>query len=275
MKRLGKNRGGYHGETIAIEHVLRDTLALAHARGWSIENLGTGNGRELPVLRRRPRESRGWSPRIYVSTGIHGDEPAGPLAARRLVETDPFPPHAYVWLCPCLNPSGFPRNTRESAEGIDLNRDYRHLQSPEIQSHVAWLQKQPMFDVALCLHEDWEAAGFYVYELNPAGHASLAPTMIEAVRDVCPIDLSPEIDGRTADRGIICPNIDPASRPEWPEALYLIQHKTRLSYTLESPSDYELTVRVTALEVGVRAAVTNLRMEPTPGVHCNNPNPPP
>lgn len=275
MQRLGRNRGGYHGEAIAIEQVLRETLASAHTHGWSIETLRTLNDRKLPVLSRRPCEAHGWSPRIYVSAGIHGDEPAGPLAAQRLVETDPFPPNAFVWVCPCLNPSGFPRNSRESAEGFDLNRDYRHLRTPEVQAHVAWLQKQPMFDLTLCLHEDWEAAGFYVYEVNPAARPSVAPAIIDAVRDVCPIDLSPEIDGRTANQGIICPIIDPALRPEWPEALYLIQHKTRLSYTMEAPSDFDLTVRVTALEVAVRAAVQGLHMPPPEGATGTDPTPPP
>ena len=51
------------------------------------------------------------------------------------------------------------------------------------------------------------------------------------------------------------PPLDPAARPEWPEAFYLIQRKTRLSYTLEAPSDFPLTVRINALVNGVKAAL--------------------
>ena len=47
-------------------------------------------------------------------------------------------------------------------------------------------------------------------------------------------------------------------RPDWSEAFYLIQNKTRLSYTLEAPSDWSLVVRVAALEAGVQAAVEGL-----------------
>jgi hypothetical protein len=54
-------------------------------------------------------------------------------------------------------------------------------------------------------------------------------------------------------RGLICPVLDPANRPEWPEAFYLLQHKTRLSYTLESPSDFSLGVRVQALATATKA----------------------
>jgi hypothetical protein len=117
------------------------------------------------------------------------------------------------------------------------------------------LERLPDFDQAICLHEDWEAKGFYLYELNRTGRPSRAGTVIEAVTSVCPIDPSPVIDGRLADRGVIRPEIDPARRPEWPEAFYLFQHKTPLSYTLEAPSDYELSVRVRALVAAVRAAL--------------------
>jgi hypothetical protein len=48
--------------------------------------------------------------------------------------------------------------------GIDLNRDYWHLQSDEIRAHTAWLERQPSFDV--CLACTRIGIGFYVYELN-------------------------------------------------------------------------------------------------------------
>jgi hypothetical protein len=124
-----------------------------------------------------------------------------------------------------------------------------------VRAHVAWFEKQPSFDLCLCLHEDWEAQGFYVYEVNPDHLPSLAERMVESARKVCPIDHSTLIDGRDALDGIIRPNIDPALRTEWAEAFYLIMHKTRLSYTLEAPSDFPLTVRVAALVNAVKAAL--------------------
>src|SRR5204862_2637245 len=118
--------------------------------------------RFVDKARNPERESR-----IYMSTGIHGDEPAGPLALRQLLQQNQWPAEACLWLCPCLNPTGFPLNRRENAEGEDLNRDYRHLVTDEIRAHVAWLKRQPKFDVTPCLHEDWESTGFYLYALNP------------------------------------------------------------------------------------------------------------
>ncbi len=197
--------------------------------------------------------------RVYLSSGIHGDEPAGPLAVRRLLQENRWPENLALWLCPCLNPSGFPLNRRENAQGIDLNREYLQPCAPETLAHIAWLERQPSFDLTLCLHEDWEGHGFYVYELNPAGAPSLAPVMVERVRQVCPIDPSEMIEGRAAAGGIIRPSIDPRSRPQWPEAFYLLTHKTRLSYTLEAPSDFPLACRVEALVAAVNAALALVR----------------
>lgn len=204
---------------------------------------------------RRP----GLGPRVYVSTGIHGDEPAGPVAVERLFAADLWPQGADLTVCPCLNPGGFQLNTRENPSGIDLNRDYLRPVSDEIRRHVAWLDCQPAFDLALCLHEDWEAQGFYLYELNPDGRPSLAGSMVSSVGAVCPIDDSTEIDGRpVAEPGIIRPEIDPATRTDWPEAFYLIRHKTRLSYTLETPSDWPLALRAEAMVRAVRAAISGI-----------------
>jgi len=252
LSRLGLNHGRYHGERIDIGSVLNAIHDEARLHGWQIDLLPARPGQELLALRRPVRQP---VRNIYISAGIHGDEPAGPLAVQELLRENAWPADADLWLCPCLNPTGFPLNTRESAEGVDLNRDYKHLRAAEVRAHIAWLERQPRFDLCLCLHEDWEAHGFYVYELNPDHLPSLAERMIEAVRPICPIDHSPIIDDREAKGGIIRPNIDPAMRPLWAEAFYLYQHKTRLGYTLEAPSDFPLPARVAALVQAVKAAL--------------------
>ena len=258
IQRLGKNKNAYLGETIDIVQVLRNDVEAARTFDWQIEELPVRLGvgllafrRHATGLRLKPDASR----RIYISTGIHGDEPGGPLAIQQLMLENRWPANADIWLCPCLNPTGFLLNRRENEKGADLNRDYRHLQSEEIRAHVAWLEKQPKFDFTLCVHEDWESQGFYVYELNPDGRPSLAEQVIAEVAKVCPIDQSEVIEGRPSRDGIIRPELDPVTRPQWPEAFYLIQNKTRLSYTLEAPSDFALSHRVAGLVAAIRVAL--------------------
>ena len=79
--------------------------------------------------------------------------------------------------------------------------------------------------------------------------------MIAAVKKVCPVDLSENIEGRAAHGGIIRPVINPHERPDWPEAFHLITHKARQGYTLEAPSDFPLATRVSALVAAVNAAI--------------------
>jgi murein peptide amidase A len=255
----GKNHGGYRGETIDIDAVLADDITAAQESGWGLESILAGPNHDLIGLTRRSEVSGSGGAsrnlRLYLSTGIHGDEPAGPLAARQLLQEDLWPDHVDLWLCPCLNPAGFKLNRRENAHGVDLNRDYRDPQTPETLAHSAWLHRQPPFDLCLCLHEDWEARGFYLYELNPDRRPSLAEAIVAGVGPICPIDPSEVIDGRPARQGIIRPEINPQARPLWPEALFLLTQKTRLSYTLEAPSDFPRAVRVAALVAAVRAAL--------------------
>lgn len=252
IQRLLLNKGAYLGETLDIANVLDACVAAAQKFGWEMERLRCTEDLCLWVFHRPVSNLQR---RIYISTGIHGDEPAGPLAALRLLEQNDWPEDAEIWLLPCLNPTGFPINTRENRNKVDLNREYHGSKEAEVIAHIAWLEKQSQFDVAVCLHEDWESHGFYVYELNPDARPSYAEPMIEAVRKVCPIDMSAEIEGRPASGGIIRPSIDPASRPQWPEAFYLLQYKTRLSYTLEAPSDFPIKPRVAALVAGTRVVL--------------------
>jgi len=254
VKPQGLNEGGYFGETIEIESVLADCLAAAEANGWSIHWLETRNDLRLLTLNRAPETVQR---RIYLSSGIHGDEPAAPLAMLRLITENIWPKDAELWLCPCLNPTGFPANTRENAAGEDLNRDYKHLHTPEIAAHVAWLETLPNLDFTIQLHEDWEAEGFYFYELKMDGTPTEPRRVLNAVEAVCPIDHSPQIDGRNNDHGLIKPELDPAVRKLWPEAFWLVMNKTRLSYTCEAPSDFEIEARVEALVSAARALLDN------------------
>ena len=268
MQRLGKNISSYSGETIDIDAVLRDCVAAARFHGWAIEEihpapkliLGFTRHASPPpsavLLRRTGITDR--IPRIYISTGIHGDEPAGPLAVRQLLRENAWPAGLDLYLCPCLNPTGFTMNRRENHEGLDLNRQYLATEAEETVAHIAWLSRQPSFDLCLCVHEDWESDGFYVYEQNPDQQPSLAEAIIARVGEVCPIDRSEVIEGRPAHNGIIRPTIDPRTRPQWPEAFFLIMHKTRLSYTIEAPSDFPLAARVAALTVAVNTALESI-----------------
>ena len=81
------------------------------------------------------------------------------------------------------------------------------------------------------------------------------------MQKVCPVDPSEIIEDRPARGGIIRPNLDPRTRPQWAEAFYLVVNKSRQGYTLEAPSDFPLATRVNALVAGINAALEKLSGE--------------
>ena len=248
-------KGSSAAEVAALVARLTDA---GRAAGFQAKFFGEAAGLPLLALTRPATDDL---PRVYLSAGIHGDEPAPPQALLSLLEHGLFGGDCGWFVCPVLNPGGLARGTRENPDGRDLNRDYRSRSSAEVRAHVAWLDRQPAFDLTLCLHEDWETPGFYLYELNPDHRPSLAEPIVEAVRGVCPIDRSPTIDGRPASGGIIRPDGDPAKRERWPEAIYLRAHHTRLGYTLETPSSRPLAQRIAAHRAAVTAALDRFRRD--------------
>ncbi len=241
----------YLGKMAAIEPLIDDLRGAARKSGFSVRALTEVDG--MPVLA-FSRSGRPGSKSVYLSAGIHGDEPAGPLTVLELLEAG-LPDDIHWHICPAINPTGLKAGTRVNAAGVDLNRDYLAVTQPEVRAHVQWLGEQGPIDLALFLHEDWESKGFYVYELNPRPEEfSAARLMIQAVEPYCPIEHAPRIDGHRAVDGVIIPDAGDLQRPDWPEALFVFTHHNSLNYTLETPSAFALHTRVEAMRAAVRRA---------------------
>ncbi|HVV02532.1 MAG TPA: hypothetical protein VHH88_14280, partial [Verrucomicrobiae bacterium] len=90
MQRLGKNINGYFGDTIDINSVLADCVSAGRKHGWNIEELPASPKPNLLAFT-RAAASASLQKRVYISTGIHGDEPAGPLAIRNLLQANQWP----------------------------------------------------------------------------------------------------------------------------------------------------------------------------------------
>uniref|UniRef100_UPI00404B453D M14 family metallopeptidase n=1 Tax=Cephaloticoccus sp. TaxID=1985742 RepID=UPI00404B453D len=250
------NSTGKPGSSLNVHELIGDIETAALAQGFRVETFGRiGEFPLIALTRRNP----GPRPRIYISAGLHGDEPAPPLALLTMLRAGFFSNNANWFICPVLNPEGLQAATRENVDQCDLNRDYQDRSSLEVQAHTRWLGRQPPFDLTLCLHEDWESTGFYLYELNPRARPTLADKMIQTVSGLMPIEPASIIDGRPiAEPGIIRPVSDPLLRTNWPEAIFLSLSHTTLSYTLETPSTLPVSDRIGAMQAAVAAAVTSL-----------------
>jgi len=215
-----------------------------------------------PVLAASRFVDPAW-PLVYLSSGIHGDEPAGPLAIESLLRHLDL--DGFNWLiCPLLNPLGLNRGIRENPQGIDLNRDYRRQQSREARAHAAWLERQLVPDLFVSLHEDWEAQGFYFYEIAlEEDRPERARRILDSVAAVWPIEQEDCIDDhQVRERGWIFHEPQADFPDEWPEAIFMAERRCPLSFTFETPSRAApLEKRIAAHQAAIAAALLEWQAE--------------
>ena len=197
-------------------------------------------------------------PSIYLSTGIHGDEPAGPMAVTRLLEEWPGWFRTFSWMIfPCLNPWSYERGLRHNEKRLDLNRLWRENREPEIRA-VRRSIHGLRFEIAYLMHEDYDAKGFYLYELAP-DRSSAGKRIVRAVRSILPVEPRRFIEGRrVTSPGLICRegSYHLKGRKHWPEAFYLIGRHAGHLFNAETPSTgFALGLRIRAQIKGLRAAM--------------------
>lgn len=182
---------------------------------------------------------------IYLSGGIHGDEPAGTEALIQWAEQNvkrlaKMP----LLIFPCLNPWGVQNNIRVDQNGTDLNRVFQHDDVPLIRA-VKALIKPHCFDLALTLHEDYDGQGLYIYEVE-RDTPNWGEDLLNVARPFLPIEGRSCIDGRSASAGLVRRKINAEKFPMLPEAVWLHLHHAQRVFTIETPSEFALDLRVKA-----------------------------
>jgi hypothetical protein len=103
--------------------------------------------------------------------------------------------------------------------------------------------------------EDWESPGYFLYELR-RGAPVTGARVVAAVRQVCPINTNPQIEGWSAHHGLIAPDPDQEVSRRGagiPLAMYF-GHTDHL-LTSESPTGLDLAVRGTAHRTALQAVL--------------------
>jgi len=236
----------------------------ARAAGWTVRYLSPTESGPRPWFQRAAPDGGSEMPRLYLSSGIHGDEISGPLALLEMIRQPSSFAAFHVTMFPILNPNGLARGLRANWDEIDLNRDYRNSRSVEIKSHIETLLTLGRFEASMLLHEDYEGIGAYLYELNDTLEPGLGKKIIAAMGLHVPIDLRPEIEEAPAHGGVISRRdlivklggIE--DLPEWAEAIYLTVHHTEVSYTTETPKPFPIEARVKAQIAAVETLLNAL-----------------
>ncbi len=196
---------------------------------------------------------------VYISAGIHGDEPAsteglitwaekqGPGALAKLP----------LLLLPCLNPWGLVNNRRSDASNVDLNRSF-HLEGslPVIRAVKDLVarhsRRRGLFAAALLLHEDYDGQGIYLYEIQKprCGGLHWGEALLAAGCEGSglPIDPRLRVDGRKVLKGIHRRRLDHRrfAKIGYPEAIWLHLEHAERTFTVETPSEFALEQRVAA-----------------------------
>jgi protein MpaA len=124
-------------------------------------------GRRIVAVVRGPNDARR---RVLVVGCIHGNECAG-LAIISALERAPVVHGVQLWLVPEMNPDGTAADTRQNADGVDLNRNFpyqwervtdptyysgpRPLSEPESRAAVGLIQRiRPAVTIWYHQHED-------------------------------------------------------------------------------------------------------------------------
>lgn len=231
---------------------LQNWVHQASNRGFQSETLVEVGG--YPLLASTKGDPS--KPSVYLSSGMHGDEPSGPRALLGLLKDDFFDDRFHWLICPVLNPTGLEAGTRENHEGVDLNRDYCLCTTKEVCSHIEWLKNMPVPELFLSLHEDWESSGFYFYEINTGGGDSPNQEVMEAAAPHFPPEPEEIIDDHpVTGPGWIYHSEHPDLPQGWPEAIYLAKLGCPLSLTFETPSQAEPDRRVACHQAVVRKAI--------------------
>jgi len=173
---------------------------------------------------------------VLLAAGVHGDEPAGPLALLSLVERRELDSNFSYRVWPCTNPTGFDSATRENVDGVDINRTFaRGGSSPEAKA-IVMANRDYKFALSIDLHEDDEAETFYAYEYGMKDRLftdSLRPDPKVEAEEIGGLSLT----------------------------LLLIRNASPRAITLETPSSAPLEERVAAHASAVREALRWLSRE--------------
>jgi hypothetical protein len=226
-------------------HVLQRWRAVARAAGLVMESIAEAGGYPVVALRnRRSVEGAG----LYLSTGIHGDEPGAVFGLLEWAEANAERLRTIpVVIFPCVNPWGLVNNLRTDPAGRDLNRAFDRTCGEPICAMLDFIAGRE-FAMAASLHEDYDANGIYVYELGRRGE-SFGERLLEGVEKILPRHRG-SVDGRRIQNGVMrrTTGLEKIAKmiEGMPEAIYLHFHHARTALTFETPSEFSLYERVRA-----------------------------
>ena len=242
--------------------IRRIEAALSQSERLSIWRRGRTQDYELYCLRYTPSIPN--APLIYLSAGIHGDEPASVACALhvidQLVDGDSLFAQ-YEWVVsPCDNPFGYEHHLRENEAGVDLNQTFDRPEQFAQTAFITASLKGVHVHTAIDVHEDCDSNGFYLWERRASSRAPIGHQIVQRVETICPINRATEIEGHKSNDGVIT-LIDTVGSKGWTRGRYLAEHITGCCLVLETPTHLDLETRVKVHFEVIRTVLEHLKRE--------------
>lgn len=240
----------------SIGRLLEPLTALPGAQFEALGSFET-DGRKYSLPRFTLRGPNSGDPiHIGIFAAIHGDEPAGALAAAQFLSQAAREPalveNFLLHIYPFCNPTGFEDNTRHSRRGKDLNREFwKSSPEPEVEILEHELRTQ-RFSGIVQLHADDTSDGLYGFV---RGHTLtenlLRPALTEAGK-ILPRNINATIDGFAARDGIIYHSYDGILAAP-------MQSEPPFEIIFETPHHAPMDLQVQALVVAIRTILGEYR----------------
>jgi hypothetical protein len=208
--------------------------------------------------------SNAYAKNIFLSAGLHGDEPAGVYALLGFFENKAkeYDDKLNFFAIPCINPFGFEYDIRQNHNQVDLNRNF---DSPKPEKEVSLVKKvleeySRAFLFTLDMHEDPtdkinpgfelkdNPRDFYMYEKSPSREASVGHTIIrELERKGIWATKQKKIYHDFNDGGLVWHQSPEHKWNEDSSELFsYLQRYTDYSFTTETPTCWAVDKRVDA-----------------------------
>lgn len=174
------------------EFIERSAEAVFDRMSGRKVSLGKTDGEEVNAYL-----SGSGSQTLAVVAGLHGDEPAGPVALSRWTP----PSGVKVVAVPLVNPDGYEHDRREDGDRKDPNRHFCPDSLSGINKLVFDFLVAQKPDLLVTLHEDSSKRGFYLY-VSREGHPATRPLM-ELASDYFTIQTGDSMYGDRMKSGVV------------------------------------------------------------------------
>lgn len=184
-------------------------------------------------------------PTLLITSGIHGNEPCGPLGIIEWLKENNIPTDLRIIIVPLINPTGFKNDIRRNGDNVDLNRGFNRSKRPaeELELFKMSMEDEKV-DLLLSLHEDHGHDGIYMYYADV--DESECKSMLQSLSKIIPIVKNKTVYGDTVEDGMIYITL----KNEDPKHAYSLENAVQslgvAQITFETPVNNEAKLRTLA-----------------------------